>query len=232
MQDVVFLVDVDNTLLDNDGVIADLRDHLLREFGHVRAERYWHFFDRLREELGYTDYLGALQRFRLDQDGDHINDRSLLQMSSFLIDYPFADRLYPDALGALAHLKQLAPTVILTDGDAVFQPRKVRRSGIWDAADGEVLIYVHKELSLDAVERRYPARHYVAVDDKLRILAAMKKQLGDRLTTVFPRQGSYAHDPNAIASYPAADLTVEAVADLRALSLAELTRARPAVATP
>jgi FMN phosphatase YigB (HAD superfamily) len=138
----------------------------------------------------------------------------LLLMSSFLVDYPFSRRLYPKAVSVLAHLGELGPTVILSDGDVVFQPRKVQRSGLWDAVEGRVLIYVHKEQMLDDVEQRYPAHRYVMVDDKLRILAAMKQTWGERLTTVFPRQGHYAHDPKNREMYPAADVTVERIGDL------------------
>ena len=208
---IVFLFDVDNTLLDNDAIIADLRRHLERRFGAPSSERYWAIFEALREELGYADYLGALQRYRVDA----MNDPHLLQMSAFLVDYPFADRLYPGALDALAHLRTLGPTVILSDGDVVFQPLKVRRSGLWEAVEGRVLIYIHKEQMLADVELRYPARRYVMVDDKLRILDAMKKIWGDRLVTVFPRQGHYALDPKNIAAYPAADVTVERIGELR-----------------
>jgi FMN phosphatase YigB (HAD superfamily) len=191
-------------------VQGDLRNHLEREFGAASRDRYWAIFEALRTELGYADYLGALQRYRLGA----LNDPRLLQMSAFLVDYPFADRLYPDALAVIEHLRHWGPTVILSDGDVVFQPRKVQRSGLWQAVEERVLIYIHKERMLDDVERRYPARHYVMVDDKLRILAAMKRILGDRLTTVFPRQGHYALDPKNIAAYPPADITVECIGDL------------------
>lgn len=207
---IVFLLDVDNTLLDNDRVTDDLRRHLEREFGFVSSQRYWTIFEKLRAELGYTDYLGALQRYRLGA----MDEPQLLLMSSFLADYPFVDRLYPGALEVIEHLRQWGLPVILSDGDVVFQPRKVLRSGLWDAVDGHVLIYIHKEQMLDAVEQRYPARHYVMVDDKLRILAAMKKIWDYRLTTVFPRQGHYALDPGNISAYPTADLTVEQIGDL------------------
>ena len=214
--DTVFLLDVDNTLLDNDRITADLRAHLDREFGAASASHYWKHFEALRTELGYADYLGALQRYRLDNEhgvgkGD---DPRLLHMSSYLIDYPFADRLYPRALEVIARLNTLGRTVILSDGDVVFQPRKVQRSGLWDAVDGQVLIYIHKEQMLDAVQRHYPAQHYVMVDDKLRILGAMKKIMQHRLTTVFLRQGHYALDPAIIAACPAADLSVERIGDL------------------
>jgi FMN phosphatase YigB (HAD superfamily) len=208
--DIAFLVDCDNTLLDNDRVQTDLRDHLEREFGVESRDRYWAIFEELRVELGYADYLGALQRYRI---GD-MNDPRLLLMSSYLVDYPFADRLYEGALAAIAHLRRLGPTVILSDGDVVFQPRKVQRSGLWEAVDGHVLIYIHKERMLDAVAQRYPARHYVMVDDKLRILAAMKDAWGDRLTTVFARQGHYAFDPANIAAYPPAAWSVDRIGDL------------------
>ena len=210
LNDIVFLVDCDNTLLDNDRVQGDLRDHLAREFGADSRDRYWAIFESLRSELGYADYLGALQRYRL---GD-MNDPRLLLMSSYLVDYPFADRLYEGALASLAHLRRLGPVVILSDGDVVFQPRKIQRSGLWEAVDGHVLIYIHKEQMLDAVAQRYPARHYVMIDDKLRILAAMKYAWGDRLVTVFARQGHYAFDPANIASYPAAAWSVDHIRDL------------------
>jgi FMN phosphatase YigB (HAD superfamily) len=210
----VFLLDVDNTLLDNDRVIADLHAHLELEFGAASAARYWAIFEGLRRELGYADYLGALQRYRLDAELGQGSDPRLLQMSTFLIDYPFADRLYPRALEVIEHLNTFGPTVILSDGDVVFQPRKVRRSGLWDAVSRRVLIYIHKEQMLDAVQRNHPARRYVLVDDKLRILTAMKQVMQDHLRTVFPRQGHYALDPAVIAAYPAADLTIERIGDL------------------
>jgi FMN phosphatase YigB (HAD superfamily) len=219
-EEVVFLLDVDNTLLENDRVTADLRRHLERSFGFENSERYWVNFNELRAELGYADYLGALQRYRLGA----MNEPQLLLMSSYLADYPFADRLYPGALDVIRHLRRWGPTVILSDGDVVFQPRKVQRSGLWDAVEGRVLIYIHKEEMLAAVEQRYPARHYVMVDDKLRILAAMKKIWGKRLTTIFPRQGHYALDPNNIAAYPSADLTIEHISDLIHVDLPALLR--------
>jgi len=209
MHPVVFLLDVDNTLLDNDRVTADLEQYLIKEVGPERETRYWTIFEELRRELGYADYLGALQRYRVENP----REPHLLAISRYLINYPFADRLFPGALDVIAHLSQWGPTVILSDGDVVFQPRKVDRSGIWDAVQTRVLIYVHKERELDDVERRYPARHYVLIDDKVRILAAVKKVWGNRLTTVFPRQGHYAIDPD-ISKYPAPDITVERIAEL------------------
>jgi FMN phosphatase YigB (HAD superfamily) len=207
---IVFLVDVDNTLLDNDRVQDDIKRHLDREFGVACRERYWTILEQLFTDLGYRDYLGALQRYRIE----HPQDIHLLSMSSFLVDYPFANRLYPGSLDVLERFRSWGPTVILSDGDVVFQPRKVERSGIFDAVEGHVLIYIHKEQALDDVERRYPADHYVLVDDKLRILTAVKKIWGDRVTTVLPRQGQYAHDPNVIAVCPPADQTVERIGDL------------------
>jgi FMN phosphatase YigB (HAD superfamily) len=207
---VVFLVDVDNTLLDNDRVIADLMRHLEHEVGHERQQRYWAIFEELRSELGYADYLGALQRYRIE----YPRDPHLLTVSSFLVNYPFANRLYPNSLDVINLLKGWGPPVILSDGDVVFQPRKVERAGLFDAVDKNVLIYVHKEQELDDVERRYPADHYVLIDDKLRILTAVKQSWGARVTTVFPRQGHYAHDPQIIASCPPADLSVERIGDL------------------
>lgn len=213
--EVVFLFDCDNTLLDNDHVLVDLRAHMMRQFGEQNSTRYWQIFEDLRAELGYADYLGALQRYRQE----HPRDTGLLLMSSFLIEYPFANRLYPGALDAIRHVSQRGPAVILSDGDVVFQPRKIARSGLWDEVEGRVLIYIHKELMLDQVMECYPARHYVMVDDKLRILTAMKKSWGERLTTVFPRQGHYAFDPKEIASNPPADVTVERIGELAEIDL-------------
>jgi FMN phosphatase YigB (HAD superfamily) len=209
-RETVFLFDVDNTLLDNDAVQDDLGNHLEREFGRAKRDRYWAIFEELRGQLGYADYLGALQRYRLE----NLDDQQLLLMSSFLVDYPFPKQLYPGALAALAHCRRIGPTVVLSDGDVVFQPRKIQRSGIWDAVEGRVLIYLHKEKMLEAVAHRYPAKHYVMVDDKVRILAAMKAVWRDRLTTVFVRQGHYAHDARLVAASPPADVTIESIGDL------------------
>jgi FMN phosphatase YigB (HAD superfamily) len=206
--EVAFLVDVDNTLVDNDAIQNDLKVYLAREFGEDCRDRYWAILEALREEVGYVDYLGALQRYRLGT----LSDPRVLLISSFLVDYPFAERLYPAALDVLARLATWGPTIILSDGDVVFQPRKVQQSGLWDAVQGRVLIYVHKEEMLADVERLYPARHYVMADDKLRILAAMKATWADRLTTVFVRQGHYAFDPVNVARYPAADVTLGSIA--------------------
>ncbi len=207
---VVFLLDVDNTLLDNDQIIADLKRHLTQAFGAERQERYWAIFEKLRVELGYADYLGALQRYRAENP----RDPNFLQFSHYLLDYPFAERLFPGSLDVITRLRNWGPTVILSDGDVVFQPRKIERSGLFEAVEGHVLIYIHKERELADVEKHYPARHYVLVDDKLRILAAVKKVWEERLTTVFPRQGHYAHDPKALATYPTADITIECIGDL------------------
>jgi FMN phosphatase YigB (HAD superfamily) len=209
-QQFVFLLDVDNTLLDNDRVTADLMGYLDQTVGRASREEYWKIFEGLREELGYADYLGALQMYRLA----HPRDPHVVRISSFLINYPFADRVYPDALNVVARLKRWGRPVILSDGDVVFQPRKVERSGLMEAVDGDVLIYVHKELELEDVAARYPAERYVFVDDKLRLLDAFKRAWGSRVTTVFPRQGHYAHDPEILRRYPAADITVECIGDL------------------
>jgi FMN phosphatase YigB (HAD superfamily) len=214
----VFLVDVDDTLLDNDHIQNDLRNHLEREFGAACRDRYWAILEDLFNELGYRDYLGALQRYRIE----HPNDIHLLTMSSYLVDYPFANRLYPGALDVLERFRSWGRTIILSDGDVVFQPRKVERSGIREAVDGHVLIYIHKEQALDDVQRRYPADHYVMVDDKLRILTTMKNAWGERVTTVFPHQGKFAHDPAVLAANPPADVTVERIGDLLQYELADL----------
>ncbi|MGA7985972.1 MAG: HAD family hydrolase [Burkholderiales bacterium] len=208
--ELVALFDVDNTLLDNDRVQQDLRAHLAREFGHHARDRYWDILEQLRAELGYVDYLGALERYRLER----LHDPRVLALSGWLVDYPFAERLYPEALEVLQHASRAARAVILSDGDAVFQPRKVMRSGLWRAVAGQVLIYVHKEQMLADVERLFPARRYVMVDDKLRILAAIKHAWGERVTTVFVRQGHYANDPQNTGRYPAADLSIGRIGEL------------------
>jgi len=210
---LVFLFDVDNTLLDNDRVTADLRDHLEREVGHERQERYWSIFEELRTEVGYADYLGALQRYR----ASYPRDLHVLTVSHYLLEYPFHERLFPNALEVVNSVKQFGVPVVLSDGDVVFQPHKIRRSGLYDAFDEAVLIYVHKEYELEDVAERYPASHYVLVDDKLRILDAVKKVWDKSVTTVFVRQGHYAHDEKAIAGYRPADYAIERIADLMQL---------------
>jgi len=215
---VAFLLDVDNTLLDNDRVERDLKNRLSHTFGEERQERYWAIFEDLRSELGYADYLGALQRYRVEQ----IHDPNLLTISTYLVDYPFANRLFPGSLDVLDLLNTWGQTIILSDGDVVFQPRKVERSGLSDAVEGRVLIYIHKEQQLADVERLYPAQHYVLIDDKLRILSAIKQVWGERVTTIFPRQGHYAYDPKVIQQYPAADITIERIGDLVNYSLDQI----------
>jgi FMN phosphatase YigB (HAD superfamily) len=209
-REVIFLLDVDNTLLDNDRFAADLGERLELAFGASERARYWEIFGRLREQLGLADYLGSLQTFRTGLD-DH---PELLAMSDFLLEYPFAARLFPRALEAVAHLSSLGRPVVLSDGDIVFQPRKIRRSGIWDAVEGRVMIYLHKERVLDHMQQRYPADHYVMVDDKRILLAAMKSALKDKLTTVFVRQGHYALAPESNSLEPAPDMTIERIGDL------------------
>ena len=208
--DVVFLFDVDNTLIDNDRVQAHLSEHLEQTYGAATRDRYWEIFEQLRSELGYADYLGALERYRMED----LHRPELLRMSNWLVDYPFAERLYPDALDAVKHVQQWGTIVILSDGDAVFQPRKVERSGLWHLFDNRVLIYIHKEQELDDVARLYPADHYVLIDDKLRILSAVKKFWGDSVTTVFPKQGHYALDSKVVAEYPPADIELARIGDL------------------
>jgi FMN phosphatase YigB (HAD superfamily) len=215
---IVFLVDVDNTILDNDRIQQDLRDHLDRVYGLAARERYWKILEDLFAELGYRDYIGALQRYR----DEHPREVELLSMSSFLMDYPFADRLFPSALEVLKRLRNFGQIVILSDGDVVFQPRKIEHAGLSDAVDGHVLIYIHKEEALDDVERRYPADRYVIMDDKPRILAAIKRFWGARVTTVFVRQGIYAHDRKVVGAYPRADVSIERIGDLLGYELPRL----------
>ncbi|MGB6891112.1 MAG: HAD family hydrolase [Xanthobacteraceae bacterium] len=214
MHDIVFLFDVDNTLLDNDAVQDDLKAHLAERYGAAARDRYWQILEELRSDLGYVDYLGALERYRVEA----LHRPEILRMSSWLVDYPFAERLYPGAFEAITQGRRFGPPVILSDGDAVFQPRKVERSGLWGVVEDRVLIYIHKEEELADVERFYPARHYVLIDDKLRILAAVKSIWGARVTTVFVRQGHYAHDEQALARYPSADVTLERIGDFATLN--------------
>jgi len=218
----VVLFDVDNTLLDNDRIQQDLRDEIALRFGAQARDRYWSILEQLREELGYVDYLGALERYRLER----LHDPRVLALSGWLVDYPFFERLYPDALEVLRHARRAVRTVILSDGDAVIQPRKVMRSGLWDEVDGQVLIYVHKEQMLADVERLFPARRYVMVDDKLRILSAIKSAWGERVTTVFARQGHYANDAETTARYPAADMSIGRIGELLRHDLARLSPAQ------
>ena len=216
---LVFLVDVDNTLLDNDRVTRDLMRYLDREVGHDRQQRYWEIFNALRVEVGYADYLGALQRYRIE----YPRDPNLITVSSFLVNYPFANRLYPESLDVIDRLKEWGPVVICSDGDVVFQPRKIERSGLFEAVDGRVLIYVHKENELADIEQRFPADHYVFIDDKLRLLSEFKQVWGPRVTTVFPQQGHYAHDPKILAEYPAADITIDRIGRLLDITREQLT---------
>jgi len=211
----VLLFDVDNTLIDNDRVAEDLKRHLASKVGEASQKRYWEIFEQLRTELGYADYLGALQRYRVERP----RDPKLLEVSYFMVNYPFANRLYPESLDAVEYLQRMGRAAILSDGDVVFQPRKVDRSGLYDVFQGHVLIYVHKELELEDVESKYPAAHYVMVDDKVRLLAAIKEYWGARVTTVFPRQGHYALDAALVAQYPKPDITLERIGELQKYSL-------------
>ncbi len=216
--EVVFLLDVDNTLLDNDRFAADLSSHLDDTFGAAERQRYWTLFAELRFELGYADYLATLQKFRSGLD----DDPQLLLMSQFMLEYPFTEHLYPHALEAIAQLRTLGLPVIFSDGDMVFQPRKIQRSGLWDAVDGRVLVYVHKELMHMAMQQRYPAAHYVMVDDKPQLLSAMKLVLGDKLTTIFVRQGHYAAASADLTIDPTPDMSIEHIGDLRQGTLTDL----------
>jgi len=211
---ITFLFDVDNTLLDHDRVVQDYHRHLGNVFGVERQSRYWECFEELRAELGYADYLGALQRYRAERPWD----AGFLEASNFLIEYPFANRLFPGSLDAVEHVSSMGRAAILTDGDVVFQPRKIRRSGLFEAVEGNVLIYIHKEFELADVEHRYPSEHFVLIDDKLRILTAVKKTWGERVTTVFVRQGHYAFDPG-IEQYPSADITLESIASVATVEI-------------
>jgi FMN phosphatase YigB (HAD superfamily) len=217
---IVFLFDVDNTLLDNDRFQDELRAHLQRSLGAPACETYWTAFEGLRNELGYADYLGAAERIR----SEFPHDPRILRLATWMLDFPFADLLYPDASNVVRHVRQWGPAAILSDGDAVFQPRKIDRSGLWRAVEGHVLIYIHKEQELAEVERLRPAKRYVLVDDKLRILDAVKKIWGDRVTTIFPKQGHYALDAATLAEFPPADIAIDCIGDLMQLDLSAVIR--------
>jgi FMN phosphatase YigB (HAD superfamily) len=219
-QKTIFFFDVDNTLVDNDHVIADLMRHLEHDIGHEQQQRYWTLFEELRSQLGYADYLGALQRYRLEQPRDF----NILSVSSYLLNYPFANRLYPNSLDVVERCQSFGDTVIVTDGDVVFQPFKINRSGLHEAFDGKVLIYIHKEMELEDIAARYPAHHYVFIDDKVRILAAVKAAWGERVTTIFPRQGHYAVDAKEVAKYPKPDFTIERIGALMDADLPALVK--------
>jgi FMN phosphatase YigB (HAD superfamily) len=225
-QKTIFLFDVDNTLVDNDHVIADLMRHLERDIGHEQQLRYWTLFEELRSQLGYADYLGALQRYRIEQPRDF----NILAVSSFLLNYPFANRLFPNSLDVVERCRDFGETVIVTDGDVVFQPFKISRSGLHEAFDGKVLIYIHKEMELDDIQERYPADHYVFIDDKVRILAAVKKAWGSRVTTIFPRQGHYAVDEKEVAKYPKPDFMIDRIGALMEADLPGIIQSKPATA--
>lgn len=225
---IVFLFDVDNTLLDNDCVHDDFDRHIAEEFGVDEAKRYWKIYEELRDKLGYADYLGAVQQFRLGCD----DELRVQRLAAFLLDYPFAERLYPGALDTIAHLSKCGPCAVLSDGDVVLQPRKIRKSGIEAAVDGRVLIYIHKERMLDDVTGHYPAAHYVMVEDKLRVLDGMKSRWRERLTTVFVRQGHYANDPAARKEYPPAQIERGGIGELCGMPVeAFLAATQPATAT-
>jgi FMN phosphatase YigB (HAD superfamily) len=209
VQQVTFLLDVDNTLLDNDRITSDLREYLEDQLGRTHAESYWAHFEKRRRELGYADYLGALQGYR----EEHPHDAHILKVSCFLVDYPFADRLFPKALDVIEALKKKGQVVIVSDGDVVFQPIKIQRSGLSKAVDGHVLIYIHKERETDDVQQRYPSAHYVMIDDKLNVLAGMKKCC-PVVTTLFVRQGRYAHDEQIVKTAPQPDVTIERIGDI------------------
>jgi FMN phosphatase YigB (HAD superfamily) len=216
--DLVCLLDVDNTLLDNDRFAADLGARLEGAFGAAERERYWRIFGKLRDELGRADYLESLQNLRAGLE----DNPELLRMSEFLLEYPFAALVFPQAGAVIAHLRTQCVPVVLSDGDVVFQPRKIQRAGLWDAVGGRVLIFLHKERMLDVVQRRYPARHYVMVDDKPQLLAAMKSAMGPRLTTIFVRQGHYARAADLGAIEPPPDRAIERIGDLLHLNLTDI----------
>ncbi|WP_158744178.1 HAD family hydrolase [Acidisphaera sp. L21] len=207
---LVFLVDVDNTLLDNDQFQDALKAHIAKVSGPAARDRYWEIQEHLFHSLGYRDYLGAFQTYRLERP----EDVDAIWLSLFVVDFPYATLLYPGALELIAALRKLGRVVALTDGDAVFQPRKLQGAGLIEPLDRHIMICVHKEAEVAEIERRYPAERYVVIDDKIRLLTAFKKVWGNKVMTVFPRQGQFGLDTKVIAANPPADIDVDRIAQL------------------
>ncbi|MFN2465530.1 MAG: HAD family hydrolase [Candidatus Dormibacteria bacterium] len=223
MASLVFLIDIDNTLIDNDRVKADMEAQIRQLAGPSGSEDFWNLYEEVREELDYVDLPITLARFRAQRP----DVRKFPQISAMLLGYPFEDALYPEALHVVEHLKRMGKVVVLSDGDPVFQPAKIARIGMADAVDSNVLIYAHKEQHLDEVTDLYPAEHYVVIDDKPGVLGRMKARLGPRVTTVQVRQGKYA-SVGAEEPGPAPDRTFAGIAGCLQLSEADFQHADPA----
>ncbi len=213
--DMVFLFDVDNTLLDHDRVKQDLGALLDSRIFDGASEHYWSAYEAIRAETGQADFLASFQRCWIDSECNP----HWLPAADLMLDYPYSDRLYPGALHVLEHVSRFAMVAIVSDGDAVLQPRKIRRAGLWQAVDGRVLIYQNKQQRLADIAHRFPAQHYVMIDDKPDVLVHMKSAWSSRLTTVFPRQGHYAHDQEHRHDQPEPDISIDHIGDMLKLDI-------------
>jgi hypothetical protein len=211
MDDLVFLLDVDNTLLDNDRAKEDMAARVEDLVGAERAARWWELYEQVRQETDVVDYPRTLTRYR----AVFPDEPRFPHLADFILGLPYAGYVYPGALETLTYLRTLGTTVIVSDGDAVYQAAKIARAGLAAAVDDHVLIFLHKEGRIEDVRQRYPAEHYLLIDDKLRILARLKGILGDLVTTLHVAQGHYASSERGI--YPAADLEVPSIAAVRQL---------------
>ena len=210
MHKLVFLIDLDNTILDNDGVKQDIEAKMLEILGERLAERFWHYYEAVRKDLDYIDFFETMMRLR---DENPTDAAVVDEATGTLMDWDFCPRLYPRAIETVLHLKSLGLPLVLSDGDPVFQPMKIHQCGVTQAVDGRVLIFVHKERFLPAVQARFRAERYVLIDDKPGILMRSKAALGDRLTTVHVLQGKYATDPKLAVDYTP-DIVVPNFSDL------------------
>ncbi len=212
---LAFLIDVDNTLLDNDRAKADEAEHLRGLLGEAAASRFWEFYEDVRREEGVVDYPQTLARFK-QAFVDQFPPETLFQLSHYFLTFPFHSYLYPGALETLAYLGMLGTTAITSDGDATFQGLKIARSGISAAVDGRVALYLHKQEHVDEITTLFPAEHYVMIEDKPSLLSILKAKMANGLTTVLVRQGKYAHAAPAPDDVPP-DLSVAAIADVQQL---------------
>ncbi len=213
MPTLVFLIDVDNTLIDNDAVKKDLDEHITVELGPALAARFWEIYEQARKERETVDIPLALSRLRTQTSLADMDEQTYLHVHSIFDNYPFFERLYPGTLETLHYLRTLGLTVIVSDGDRFFQAEKIFASNLAEAVEGRVLIYIHKQQHLDEIVRQYPADHYVMIDDKPEILADTKELWGKRVTTAFVQQGKYAAEQKPPNFAP--DISVLHIADLR-----------------
>lgn len=222
---LVVLCDVDNTLLNDNRIVSDLCDFLLDKLGEQGAKQYWTHFEALSQSLGYADYLGALQRAR----DEHPHEMHFIAITNFLLTYPFSERLFPRALDVIDHVACWALPVIVSDGDVVLQPIKLHRAGLARKVQDRVLVYIHKEKELDDIMQRYPATHYVFVEDNLSILSSVKREWGQRVTTIHIRPHGHPPDEGRTALQP--DITLNDIGDMLRINEADLRGSSHATST-